>query len=236
MTSVFCNRRPRRLPIYEHIITPVIMERILGTLCGLGWATAPTCEFFAHYNRFFHEMTYDTVSFEVCITEILPGHGAILGGRGRSSAARLRALSLGRAARALLGLRRPEVRRAGAAPAARHAGPRRRGQRRVRDQRGPGRASSAWPICTADDPSLFERALPQGRRVDGDHLATVPATACRRLCHLPLRRRSGFQEQHAGLAHCDPAAHHPAVPAGDRRRSTGPASRSCGIRAAASSR
>ena len=27
-------------------------------------------------------MTYDTVSYEVCITEILPGHGAIMGGKG----------------------------------------------------------------------------------------------------------------------------------------------------------
>ena len=32
-------------------------------------------EYFKHYNHFFQAMTYDTVSFEVCITEILPEHG-----------------------------------------------------------------------------------------------------------------------------------------------------------------
>jgi hypothetical protein len=26
-------------------------------------------------------MSYDTVSFEVCITEMLPGHGALFGGK-----------------------------------------------------------------------------------------------------------------------------------------------------------
>ena len=38
-------------------------------------------EYFSHYCRFFKEMTYDTVSFEVCITEILPDSGALMGGR-----------------------------------------------------------------------------------------------------------------------------------------------------------
>ncbi|OGV39536.1 MAG: hypothetical protein A2X48_12935 [Lentisphaerae bacterium GWF2_49_21] len=38
-------------------------------------------EFFKHYCRFFKDMTYDTVSFEVCITEILPDGGALMGGK-----------------------------------------------------------------------------------------------------------------------------------------------------------
>jgi uroporphyrinogen decarboxylase len=38
-------------------------------------------EFFTQFCRFFKEMTYDTVSYEVCITEILPDSGAIMGGR-----------------------------------------------------------------------------------------------------------------------------------------------------------
>ena len=38
-------------------------------------------EFFRNYTRFFREMTYDVVSYEVCINEILPDGGAILGGR-----------------------------------------------------------------------------------------------------------------------------------------------------------
>ncbi|MDD5705316.1 MAG: uroporphyrinogen decarboxylase family protein [Kiritimatiellae bacterium] len=81
--SVMQNKRPARLPLYEHIVSPVIMERVLGVaFAGLADGdAADRREFFRHYCRFFREMTYDTVSFEVCITGILPAHGAICGGR-----------------------------------------------------------------------------------------------------------------------------------------------------------
>jgi uroporphyrinogen decarboxylase len=36
--------------------------------------------FFEKYGRFYRQMTYDTVSFEVTLTRALPGHGAIYGG------------------------------------------------------------------------------------------------------------------------------------------------------------
>ncbi len=77
------NRRPGRLPVYEHIISPRIMERILGTQFAelAAGEAADRREFFAQYCRFFRQMTYDTVSFEVCITSILPDGGAIMGGR-----------------------------------------------------------------------------------------------------------------------------------------------------------
>ena len=77
------NRRPRRLPLYEHIISPVIMERILGNkFANLQYGNdADIRQFFGQYCRFFKEMTYDTVSFEVCITDILPAHGATMGGK-----------------------------------------------------------------------------------------------------------------------------------------------------------
>jgi len=83
MLDVLANRRPARLPIYEHIISPKIMERILGVeFADLpGGGPAELREFFRQYCRFFKEMTYDTVSFEICITENLPDHGAIMGGR-----------------------------------------------------------------------------------------------------------------------------------------------------------
>jgi len=83
MIDVIQNQKPKRLPLYEHIISPVIMERILGLEFGdLQYGSeADTQEFFRQYCHFFKEMTYDTVSFEVCITDILPGHGAIMGGK-----------------------------------------------------------------------------------------------------------------------------------------------------------
>lgn len=84
MLDVLANRRPARLPVYEHIISIPTMEAILGQPFG----TLETGndrdlnEFFHHYCRFWQQMTYDTVSYEVCITEILPGPGAIKGGKG----------------------------------------------------------------------------------------------------------------------------------------------------------
>ena len=83
MLDVLANRRPARLPVYEHIIDATIIEKIFdvrlqGLLQG---SPADQEEFFRHYCRFFREMTYDTVSFEVTITDLLPDHGAIFGGR-----------------------------------------------------------------------------------------------------------------------------------------------------------
>ncbi len=84
MLAVLNNKRPARLPLYEHKISPaVIMEHILG----LQFADLEQGDdndlkaFFTHYCRFYQEMTYDTVSFEVTITRSLPDHGAIYGSR-----------------------------------------------------------------------------------------------------------------------------------------------------------
>ncbi|NLE45349.1 MAG: hypothetical protein GX620_11560 [Chloroflexi bacterium] len=83
MVAVLENRRPQRLPVYEHLINPEFMELALDTRfaeCVHG-DEADVDEFFRQYCRFYREMTYDTVSFEVCITSILPDSGALRGGR-----------------------------------------------------------------------------------------------------------------------------------------------------------
>ena len=81
--DVLANKRPKRLPIYEHIISPAIMEKILDVQFAELWNGSRTdrIEFFSQYCRFFQEMSYDTVSFEVCIVEILPDNGALAGGK-----------------------------------------------------------------------------------------------------------------------------------------------------------
>ena len=83
MLDVLNNKRPKRLPIYEHIISPEIMEQILDVKFAdlLAGNNSDQMEFFSHYCRFFKKMTYDTVSFEVTVTDQLPDHGAIVGGR-----------------------------------------------------------------------------------------------------------------------------------------------------------
>ena len=81
--AVALNRHPLRLPLYEHIISTHIMEKIVGRpFADLQHGNCSDLkEFFSQYCNFFKDMTYDTVSFEVCVTDILPGHGAIMGGK-----------------------------------------------------------------------------------------------------------------------------------------------------------
>jgi uroporphyrinogen decarboxylase len=75
------NRKPARLPLYEHIICAEIMERILGVSFADLHAGGPTelAGYFHQHCRFFREMTYDTVSYEVCINDLTPGGGALIG-------------------------------------------------------------------------------------------------------------------------------------------------------------
>ncbi|HJO94503.1 MAG TPA: uroporphyrinogen decarboxylase family protein [Victivallales bacterium] len=81
--DVMKNIRPKRLPIYEHIVSPNVMEKILETEFASLYSgnKSDLSEFFRNYSLFFKEMTYDIVSFEECITTILPGGGAIHGGK-----------------------------------------------------------------------------------------------------------------------------------------------------------
>lgn len=77
------NRRPARLPLYEHLVNDESIEQLTGqTVCGmLGGDRSDQGEYFRRICRFWKTMTYDTVSFEVCVSEILPGSGALLGER-----------------------------------------------------------------------------------------------------------------------------------------------------------
>lgn len=81
--DVMCNTRPARLPLYEHIIEPPVMEQILEQPFAelFTGSEADQREFFRLYCHFFRTMTYDVVSFESCVCEILPGHGALSGGK-----------------------------------------------------------------------------------------------------------------------------------------------------------
>lgn len=75
------NRVPARIPLYEHIISERIMEQILDTeFADLQYGDFnDKREYFRQYCRFYKNMGYDTVSFERCITGILPGGGALGG-------------------------------------------------------------------------------------------------------------------------------------------------------------
>lgn len=73
------NRKPGRLPFYEHIIGPDHMERHLDrNFSGLLYGDAgDRREYFRTVSGFFRDHGYDTVSYEVCVIEILPNAGAL---------------------------------------------------------------------------------------------------------------------------------------------------------------
>lgn len=73
------NIKVERIPLYEHIIAPEVMEKITGKKfaeCANG-SDADMDFFFQNFCGFFRDMGYDTVSYEQCVTGILPGGGAL---------------------------------------------------------------------------------------------------------------------------------------------------------------
>lgn len=78
------NRRPKRLPFYEHAIAPEVMAQVLGCDMACPEPGAPRADYrryYANLARFWHKMTYDTISFVAQIVGCWDNSGAILGGR-----------------------------------------------------------------------------------------------------------------------------------------------------------
>lgn len=68
-----------RTPLYEHIISPTVMEEITGkSFANLyNGDRRDKREFFRNYCEFFKTMGYDTVSYECGIGGVMPGSGAL---------------------------------------------------------------------------------------------------------------------------------------------------------------
>ncbi|MDI6618986.1 MAG: uroporphyrinogen decarboxylase family protein [Clostridiales bacterium] len=75
------NIETKRLPLYEHIISDEIMERVLNKKFRklLYGTDSDIEEYFHNYCGFFLRMGYDTVSFECCIGPAMPGSGSLGG-------------------------------------------------------------------------------------------------------------------------------------------------------------
>ena len=73
------NRTPARVPLYDHIVSDAVMEKILGVKFAqyLDGPEKDLDRYFAHYCGFFRQMGYDTVSFERSVGRILPNGGAL---------------------------------------------------------------------------------------------------------------------------------------------------------------
>ena len=81
LLQVLYNRRPLRLPVYEHHIDAPFISKVIGE--NLDPAGIKSNELTGYYQKvigFWKDMTYDGFDYEAAICDILPGHGAIMGG------------------------------------------------------------------------------------------------------------------------------------------------------------
>lgn len=76
LVDAACNREPKRIPLYDHVVSDRIIEELTGTKFRHLYDTDNRA-YFRAYCKFFKESGYDGVPFEVCITEILPFGGAL---------------------------------------------------------------------------------------------------------------------------------------------------------------
>ena len=75
------NQSPVRLPVYEHHIDAPFISKILGeNLDPAGLTPDELTDYYRKVIGFWKDMTYDGFDFEAAICDILPGHGAIMGG------------------------------------------------------------------------------------------------------------------------------------------------------------
>ncbi|HBL75598.1 MAG: hypothetical protein A2W90_05180 [Bacteroidetes bacterium GWF2_42_66] len=81
LLQVLNNQRSDRLSLYEHHIDAPFISKALGEKISSEGLTASELE--GYYRKligFWKDMTYDGFDFEAAICDILPGHGAIMGG------------------------------------------------------------------------------------------------------------------------------------------------------------
>lgn len=79
--KVLHNERPARLPLYEHHIDAPFISKALGEqISSKGLKGNELDDYYRTVIGFWKEMGYDAFDFEAAICDILPGHGAIMGG------------------------------------------------------------------------------------------------------------------------------------------------------------
>jgi len=79
--QVLYNKKPKRLPLYEHHIDIPFISKFIGKDIVLQGTQAKDYEeFYKTIIQFWRKMTYDAFDFEAAICDLFPGHGAIFGG------------------------------------------------------------------------------------------------------------------------------------------------------------
>ena len=81
LLQVLNNQRPGRLPLYEHHIDNPFISKVIGeNISSKGLKNNELEDYYRKVTGFWKKMTYDAFDFEAAICDILPGHGAIMGG------------------------------------------------------------------------------------------------------------------------------------------------------------
>ncbi len=79
--AVLHNRRPERLPLYEHHIdAPFIEKARARTIAIEGNSSGDFENYYSQIVSFWKDMTYDAFDYEAAVCDLYPGHGAISGG------------------------------------------------------------------------------------------------------------------------------------------------------------
>jgi uroporphyrinogen decarboxylase len=82
LLDVLHNRRPKRLPLYEHAIDAPFVSKALGQKVEPQGGSVKDLEaYYATLLGFWKDMTYDGFAYEAAICDMLPDHGAITGGK-----------------------------------------------------------------------------------------------------------------------------------------------------------
>ncbi|MEN8194001.1 MAG: uroporphyrinogen decarboxylase family protein [Bacteroidota bacterium] len=82
LVEVLHNRRPKRLPLYEHNIdAPFIAKYLKEDVAVQGTKQEDYDAYHKKIISFWKDNTYDGFSYEAGICSIYPGHGAIFGGK-----------------------------------------------------------------------------------------------------------------------------------------------------------
>ncbi|MCK5700328.1 MAG: hypothetical protein KAI29_04220, partial [Cyclobacteriaceae bacterium] len=80
--DVLYNKKPKRLPLYEHHIDAPFISKYLNEDIALqGTAPEDYENYYSKIINFWKDRTYDAFDYEAAICDIFPDHGAINGGR-----------------------------------------------------------------------------------------------------------------------------------------------------------
>ncbi len=77
--DVAYNKKAKRLPLYEHNVSPKVIEKIINKRFAdlINGEDRDKEEFFNCFGSFFSNYGYDYIPYECCVGQVMPGSGAL---------------------------------------------------------------------------------------------------------------------------------------------------------------